>query len=261
MNTTTNGTKPLIECRNLKVDYGSWNACRDVSFSIFEGNYICIVGANGSGKTTLVKTILGLKQASSGEIIRNGLKAGYLPQQNSIQKDFPASVREVVQSGCISSRHLFYNKADRQKAREVMEKLGIADISEKSYMELSGGQQQRVLLARALCSAGNMLILDEPVTGLDPVVTDELYSLIRELNHKDHMAVLMVSHDIHRAVQNATHILHMDRTPLFFGTSEEYRHTEHYSSMSHVEVCSTHLCTHCGPGCNATHIHLQEKQK
>ncbi len=246
----------LLECQNVCVNYGSFEACRDVSFSINEGDYLCIVGSNGSGKSTLVKAILGLVPLKSGKIIHDKVKTGYLPQQNNIQRDFPASVKEVIMSGCLSRGRLFYTKEDKLNAQQQIKNLQLEEIQNKSFSELSGGQQQRVLLARALCAAKKLIVLDEPVTGLDPVVTDELYSIIRRLNKEEGIAVIMVSHDVHRAVQNASHILNMNKSPLFFGTSEEYQKTDFYKNLSHVEVCETHLCNHCGNDCNATHIHL-----
>ena len=243
----------MIKCENASVTYGNYVACENVNFSINSGDYLCIVGANGSGKTTIVKATLGLLPLNKGKISKSNWKIGYLPQQSSIQRDFPASVREVVLSGCIK-KNLFYSKDDKKMADMQIEKLGLSGIAKKSYRDLSGGQQQRVLLARALCAGKDLLVLDEPVTGLDPVVTDELYSTIRELNHKEKIAVIMVSHDVNRAVQNATHILHMDRKPLFFGTSADYEKTELYKTMTNVEVCETHLCHHCGTGCHASHV-------
>ena len=237
----------LVSVKNLLVSYGAFVAVNNVSFDINSGDYICIVGANGSGKTTLVKAILGLVKAQGGTIEKSISAFGYLPQQSAIQRDFPASVIEVVLSG-------FQKKKNKQKAYEQMQKLGIEELAKKSFAELSGGQQQRVLLARALCAADKILVLDEPVTGLDPLVTDELYTLIRKLNRECGIAVLMISHDIHRATQNATHILHMNNTELFFGTSEEYQNTQLYREMSSVETCSTHLCTHCGTSCTSSHI-------
>ena len=243
----------MIKCENVSVTYGNYVACENVSFSVNPGEYLCIVGANGSGKTTIVKATLGLLPLNKGKISKSQWKIGYLPQQSSIQRDFPASVREVVLSGCIK-KNLFYSKEDKKMADMQIEKLGLSGIAKKSYRDLSGGQQQRVLLARALCAGKDLLVLDEPVTGLDPVVTDELYSTIRELNQKEKIAVIMVSHDVNRAVQNATHILHMDRKPLFFGTSADYEKTELYKTMTNVEVCETHLCHHCGTGCHASHV-------
>lgn len=247
----------LIQCENVCVNYGTFEACKNVSFSLKKGDYLCVVGANGSGKTTIVKAILGLQQIKSGKIIFDRKCTGYLPQQNNIQRDFPASVKEVVLSGCVGK--LFYSKKDKENAKKQIHRLGLEEIENKSISELSGGQQQRVLLARALCAAKDLIVLDEPVTGLDPVVTDELYSIIRKLNKEDGIAVVMVSHDVHRSVQNATHILHMNKTPLFFGTAHEYEKSAYYEEMSHVEVCETHLCNHCGTDCHASHIHVEEE--
>lgn len=246
----------LVECNDVCVNYGNFEACRNVSFKINSGDYLCIVGSNGSGKTTIVKAILGLLPVKSGKITLDKLHTGYLPQQNNIQRDFPASVKEVILSGCLSKGRLFYNRKDKQKVQEQIKNLSFEKIQNKAFSELSGGQQQRVLLARALCAAKNLLVLDEPVTGLDPIVTEELYSIIKKLNQEQGISVLMVSHDVHRAVNSATHILHLNKSPLFFGTAEEYKKTEFYESLSKVEVCETHIGGKCGSDCNATHIHL-----
>ena len=171
----------ILECKNLSCFYGTYQAVENVNFSINAGEYLCIVGANGSGKSTLVKTILGLNKNFTGSIIKEKkISVGYLPHQTVVQKDFPASVLEVVLSGTLSQKKFFsfYTKEDKKIALENMEKLGISNLAKSSFKELSGGQQQRVLLARALCSAKDLLILDEPVTGFDPAVTDELYELI-----------------------------------------------------------------------------------
>ncbi|MBQ8209028.1 MAG: metal ABC transporter ATP-binding protein [Clostridia bacterium] len=218
----------LITCRNLSLAYEGKTIVTDINFSIGEGDYLCIVGENGSGKSTLMRTLLGLKSPFSGEITfgtgLNKNKIGYLPQQTEVQRDFPASVKEIVMSGCLASSgfHPFYNKEQKKRAQENMEKLGISDIQNRCYRELSGGQQQRVLLARALCSASKLLILDEPAAGLDPVVTAEMYSIIEKLNKKDKITVIMVSHDIAQAVKYATHILHISEKPLFSGKTEDY---------------------------------------
>lgn len=244
----------LIECKNVCVNYGSFEACKNLSFSVNKGDYLCIVGANGSGKSTIVKSILGLIPIKSGNINFDKKNTGYLSQNNNISRDFPASVKEIVLSGCIRQKHIFYTKENRLNAQKQIEKLNIQDIQNKNFSELSGGQQQRVLLARALCAAKDLIILDEPVTGLDPIVTDEMYSIIRKINKEDEISVVMVSHDVHRAIQNATHILQMNKEVVFFGTVKEYQQTEFYKSMTNVEVCETHLCNHCGTNCNASHI-------
>ena len=217
-----------ITCKDLAVGYDGRAVASGLNFSIDKGDYLCIVGENGAGKSTLVKTLLGLLKPVSGEIkFGDDLTSrdiGYLPQQTQAQRDFPATVREVVLSGCLNgSKGPFYSRADRSLANKNMEKLSITNIANRSYRELSGGQQQRVLLARALCAAKELLLLDEPVTGLDPVVTAEFYRLIKKLNRDSGIAVIMVSHDIECAVENANKILHLgSRGVEFFGTTEDY---------------------------------------
>ncbi len=199
----------------------------NLNFSINAGDYLCIVGENGSGKSTLMKTLLHLQPPISGTIeLGDGLhknEIGYLPQQTLVQRDFPASVKEIVLSGCQGrcGWRPFYNKEDKEIARKAMEKMMIQDLQDRCYRELSGGQQQRVLLARALCAAKKILLLDEPVSGLDPKVTAEMYQLIEDLNKKDEITIIMISHDIEAAVRYATHILHIGER-CFFGTKKQY---------------------------------------
>ncbi len=216
-----------LTCQNLCVGYDGKAVLQELSFEVFAGDYLCIVGENGSGKSTLMKTILGLQPPISGRILPgDGLRKneiGYLPQQTVVQKDFPASVREIVLSGCqgrCGSRP-FCNKEEKQLMAEAMEKMQITQLASRCYRELSGGQQQRVLLARALCATQKMLLLDEPVSGLDPKVTAEMYALIEKLNREDGITVMMISHDIAAAVKYASHILHIGDT-VFFGTKSEY---------------------------------------
>ncbi len=220
-----------ITCRDLSFAYDGETVLSNINFSLDAGAYLCIVGENGSGKSTLMRGILGLKQPSKGEIVFDDLKPteiGYLPQQTQIQRDFPASVREVVLSGRLNSMRgrVFYNAEDKAAAAENMERLGIDDIADRCYLELSGGQQQRVLLARAMCATKKLLLLDEPVTGLDPVAANEMYNLIKLVNLCDNTSVIMISHDIHAAVRYATHILHLGRSQLFFGTTAQYRESD-----------------------------------
>ena len=216
-----------LTCQNLYIGYDGKSVLQDLNFEVFAGNYLCIVGENGSGKSTLMKTILGLQPPISGRVLTgDGLRKneiGYLPQQTVVQKDFPASVREIVLSGCqgrCGSRP-FYNKEEKQLALDAMDKMQITQLAKRCYRELSGGQQQRVLLARALCATKKMLLLDEPVSGLDPKVTAEMYALIEKLNREDSITVIMISHDIAAAVKYASHILHIGDT-VFFGTKGEY---------------------------------------
>lgn len=216
----------LIEAQNISLGYEGEAIIEDLSFTVDEGDYLCIVGENGSGKTTLMKTLLHLIQPVSGKIVEGGglrkNEIGYLPQQTFVQRDFPALVQEIVLSGCQGRLGLrpFYNKEEKELAAWNMKRLGIADIAGKCYRELSGGQQQRVLLARALCAAEKLLLLDEPVTGLDPYVTAELYELIKQLNDDD-VTIIMISHDIGAAVKYASHVLHIGGR-IFFGTRDEY---------------------------------------
>lgn len=216
----------LLSCRELCLGYDGREIVHGLSFDVEAGDYLCIVGENGSGKSTLMKTLLSLQPPLSGVVsFGDGLKAseiGYLPQQTVVQKDFPATVREIVLSGCQGECGLrpFYNAEEKRRAKENMEKMGIAPLARRCYRELSGGQQQRVLLARALCATKKLLLLDEPVSGLDPRVTAEMYELIGQLN-RDGLTVIMISHDLSAATKWADHILHVGAS-LFFGTKEEY---------------------------------------
>lgn len=228
----------LITCRNVSLAYEGKTIVNELDFTVNQGDYLCIVGENGSGKSTLMKALLGLKSVAGGKITfgdsLHKKNIGYLPQQTEVQRDFPANASEIVLSGCLANGKFkpFYTKKDKQTAAINMQKLGISDIGKKCYRELSGGQQQRVLLARALCAAEKLLILDEPAAGLDPVVTAEMYQLIEKLNKDDKMTVIMVSHDIDHAVNTASHILHIGNTPLFFGTRQDYLASEAYRQFS-----------------------------
>ncbi|MBR6897219.1 MAG: metal ABC transporter ATP-binding protein [Lachnospiraceae bacterium] len=216
----------LITAKDLALGYDGQMIAKGLNFTVNEGDYLCVVGENGSGKSTLMKTLLHLTQPAGGRIeIGDGLRRneiGYLPQQTALQRDFPASVREIVLSGCQSGCGLrpFYNKNEKQLAESAMERMGITQLAGRCYRELSGGQQQRVLLARALCATRKVLLLDEPVSGLDPGATAQMYSLIEQLN-KEGITIIMISHDIASALKFASHILHIG-SRLFYGTKEEY---------------------------------------
>ena len=219
-----------ITCRNLSLGYDGKGILQGLNFEVNAGDYLCIVGENGSGKTTLMKTILGLIPPLSGRIeTGDGLtqrEIGYLPQQTAVQRDFPATVREIVLSGCQGGCGLrpFYNKEERERAERNMERIGISSLAGRCYRELSGGQQQRVLLARALCATKKMLLLDEPVSGLDPKVTAELYRIIYDLN-REGITILMISHDLASSLRFASHVLHIGGS-VFFGTKEAYLKSE-----------------------------------
>ncbi len=220
----------LIKVENLSLGYESRTIAENLNFEVKAGDYLCIVGENGSGKTTLMRTLLKLKEPFGGTItFGDGLarnEIGYLPQQTLVQRDFPASVREIVLSGCQGrmGKRPFYGREEKKLADENMKRMDIFELKDRCYRELSGGQQQRVLLARALCATKKALLLDEPVAGLDPRVTQEMYELIARLN-REGITILMISHDVHAAMAYASHILHVG-TPVFFGTKEEFIRSE-----------------------------------
>ncbi len=219
-----------LTCSNLTLGYEGHAVLSDLSFEVNAGDYLCIVGENGSGKSTLMKTILGLMKPLGGSIRRgDGLlenEIGYLPQQTAAQKDFPATAWEIVLSGCQGRTgwRPFYSREEKENARRNMERMGITGFAGRCYRELSGGQQQRVLLARALCATRKALLLDEPVSGLDPVVTQDMYALIRGLN-REGVTILMISHDLTAASAYATHVLHLGHK-IFFGTRDEYLNSD-----------------------------------
>ena len=216
-----------IICQDLAIGYDGKAIVQKLDLSINQGEYLCIVGENGAGKSTLVKTLIGLLQPVRGKIaLGDGMsqeEIGYLPQQTETQKDFPASVREIVLSGCQNRCGLrpFYNRKEKMRAEEMMRRLQITDLEKRCYRELSGGQQQRPLLARALCATKKLLLLDEPVSGLDPKATEEMYQLIRSINREEKITIVMISHDIQAAITYASHILYLGDT-LFYGTKEEF---------------------------------------
>ena len=218
----------LITCQGASFGYEGNTAVTGLNFEVHRGNYLCVVGENGSGKSTLIRGLLRLKNPLEGSVLMgDGLRSteiGYLPQQTAAQKDFPASVYEVVLSGRLSARGLvpFYCRKDKEEANRNIERLGLRPLKNRCYRELSGGQQQRVLLARALCSTQKVLLLDEPVAGLDPVITQELYRLIADINNTTGITIIMVSHDINSAAKYASHILHLKTKQVFFGTTAQY---------------------------------------
>lgn len=220
---------PIIKCEHTDFGYENHDAVIDLNLEIYPGDYLCVVGENGSGKSTLIKGMLGLLKPTGGslsvadELKRGGI--GYLPQQTAAQKDFPATVQEVVLSGTLSRRgnRPFYSRAERKLAAHNLERLGIEHLKQKCYRELSGGQQQRVLNARALCATEQLLILDEPITGLDPSAIQDFYHLIKKLNKEDGITIIMVSHDIGNVISQANKILHLHRRVVFCGTAEAYR--------------------------------------
>lgn len=233
----------LISCKDLTIGHEGKVVVRNLNFSVGAGDYLCIVGENGSGKSTLIKTLLGLIAPLSGSVIfGDGLlqtEIGYLPQQTIIQRDFPASVHEVVLSGCLNNlgARPFYGKREKQRVQKTMDHLGISSLIKQSYRDLSGGQQQKVLLARALCATHKLLLLDEPVAGLDPHASEEMYRTIHNLNAQENITIIMISHDVDEAINHASHVLHIEKQrTLFFGTRKQY----HDSGYLHAPcpICS-----------------------
>ncbi|MCD8308849.1 MAG: ABC transporter ATP-binding protein [Clostridia bacterium] len=216
-----------LEIKNLTAGYDGKAVCGEINFSLEKGDYLCIVGENGAGKSTFMKTLLGLIPAVSGKIEKGEqfTGIGYLPQRSQAQKDFPATVWEIVLSGCVKKSGLrpFYNKQEKALAREKMELMEITPLKDKSFSALSGGQQQRVLLARALCAADGCLLLDEPVTGLDPKASEELYSAVEKLNKERGITVITVTHDVEKGLAYADKVLEISHYGNFFGTADEYQ--------------------------------------
>ncbi len=223
----------LITGTNITLAFENTVVSKNINFTVSSGDYLCIVGENGAGKSTLLKAILGLHKQKEGEIIYSDNfsknQVGYLPQSSIIQKDFPASVMEVVMSGCINKlgKKPFFNKHHKNLAINNLKKLDILDLKNISFQNLSGGQKQRVLLARALCATDKLLVLDEPITGLDAKTTIEFYDLIKALNEEENITVIMISHDLKEATKYASHILHLAKEPIFFGTKVNYLQTDY----------------------------------
>lgn len=227
----------LLQMNHAEIGYDKEGIVSDLSFQVTCGDYLCIVGENGAGKSTLLKTILGFVPIISGNIVwKAGIKnrIGYLPQQTSGQRDFPASVLEVLLSGFLNQKKFFitYRREEKEEALYNLKMVGMLEFQNKCYRELSGGQQQRVLLARSLCAAKDVLVLDEPVTGLDPMATRTMYEKLQEVNKKKDMAIIMVSHDLRNAIDEVQHVLHINNGSYFYGTAEEYLGSEYCRQLT-----------------------------
>ena len=239
----------LIQIKDLSFSYPTKkDTLKHINLIINKASFTCVVGENGSGKSTLMKTLLSLQNPMGGEIIfGDGLVAneiGYLPQQSTVKRDFPATNFEIVLSGNLGHSSFFYSSKDKELALKAMKRLRIDEFKDKCFRELSGGQQQRVLLARALCATQKVLLLDEPVSGLDPKVTAEMYELVKELNQNDKITIIMISHDLNDALKYATHILHVG-SEIFFGTKTEYLNSELGKQFT-SEIRNNIICEFCG---------------
>lgn len=217
-----------IKVNDVSLGYDGITVCEHVNFSVNAGDYLCVVGSNGSGKSTLMKALLHLKAPIGGEIIlsdgltRNDI--GYLPQRTEAQKDFPASVAEIVRSGCVGRKNFrfFMGKSQKAAVEKNMRCMGITDLAARPFSELSGGQQQRVLLARALCAAEKVLLLDEPISGLDPNAAEDMYAAIRHLNRDHGITIIMVTHDLPSVAKYASCVLSMSDTPVFYANVKDF---------------------------------------
>lgn len=222
----------LIKAKNLTFSYDGNTVVKNLNFNVNKGDYLTIIGENGAGKSTLIKGLLSLKRPTEGQIIfENNLKSneiGYLPQRLEYNKNFPASVKEVVFSGYLNKLgfRCFLNKKEKEVVYDNMKKVGIFELRKKSFSELSGGQQQRVLLARALCATTKAILLDEPTVGLDPIITSEFYDLVNKINKEYKITVIIVSHDLSKTIEYSSHILHIQKQQLFFGTTKDYLESE-----------------------------------
>lgn len=229
-----------LTCNNLQLAYGGRIVCSDINFTVNSGDYLCIVGENGAGKSTLLKTLLfGEKPHGGNYAFSDDIRSdviGYIPQQSEIQKDFPASVYEIVISGCLAASHFkpFYNNRQKELVKSNMQLMGITSLAKRSFSELSGGQKQRVLLARALCATHRILFLDEPVAGLDKKVSEELYSVINNLNKQKKTTIVMVTHDPEAVSQYASHVLYLGN-PCFFGKKDEFMQSEFAKKINFSE--------------------------
>lgn len=216
-----------IICKNLTLGYNGQAVCKGIDITVSGGDYLCVVGDNGSGKSTLTRALLGLVTPMEGELIFEGVDRrdiGYLPQRTEGAADFPATVEEVVRSGCVGHRKfgLFMNKEQKKRVERNMHCMKIAELSRRPFSALSGGQQQRALLARALCSAESVLVLDEPTASLDPKAAEDTYRAIEHLNRDHGITIIMVTHDMDAVKKYATRVLDMSGEPSSYESVGEF---------------------------------------
>ena len=215
----------IIKVENLKTTYNGHTAIENVNFSIEKGEYVCIIGENGSGKSTLLKTMVGLNKKDSGDIVFNiqQEQVSYLAQNNLVDINFPATAKEIIMTGVQKHGKLpFYNKEDYKNFNKICQDLLISDIINKQISELSGGQRQRVMLARALIIEPELLILDEPCSGLDSNITKEFYRILNKLNKEKGLTIIMATHDLDEISSDNIRVICMSTTVKFDGNINEW---------------------------------------
>ena len=238
----------IVEIKNLTIEYPGVKAIDNVSFSIEQNDFLGIIGPNGAGKSTLFSCMLGLNNQYDGSIsffgknIRESKKylkdVGYVPQKPIFEKNFPATVREVVRMG-------LRKKSDENRVDKVLQDVWIHELSHKRIGDLSGGQQQRVFIAKALVGDPKILILDEPVTGIDTQSTELFYGILRELNKKQNITIIWSSHDLDAVNRLANKVACLDRTLFFHGISEQFFNNDElvkkYSEASMQKHMHNHI--------------------
>lgn len=216
----------IIEVKNLTTTYNGHVAIKDISFNIEKGEYVCLVGENGSGKSTLLKTIVGLNKKDSGEIIKNINvdKISYLAQNNLVDLNFPATAKEIIMTGVQKHKVLpFYRKDDHKRFEEICDLLGIRGLINRQISDLSGGQRQRIMLARALIREPELLILDEPCSGLDVNITKEFYNTLSKLNQENGLTIIMATHDLDEVENDNARVICMATDIKFDGNIVKWR--------------------------------------
>lgn len=246
----------VLSVKNLCFAYGPVEVLMDVTFAVEKGDYIALSGPNGAGKTTLIKTILGLTDNYRGamELFGQDIKRfndwdriGYLPQRvNVFNPLFPATVKEAVGLGLLSQKKFpkKFTKSDATKIIQALELMDIVDLKDNLIGELSGGQQQRVFLARALVSKPSLLVLDEPITALDPQSRDSFFELTKNLNQAQGIAIILITHDTAQIGQYASKLLYLDKKVVFYGRFADFCNskemTKYFGHFSQHLICHQH---------------------
>ncbi len=248
--------KLIFETKNLCFSVSGQDILVDISLQIFSADYIAVIGPNGGGKTTLIKMLLGLEKPTSGEVKIFGKKLsefnewhkiGYVPQRASlVDTNFPATVEDIVKMGRISQKKLFsfFSKEDKEIVKDAMVKMDVLHLKDKMVGTLSGGQRQRVMIARALASKPEVLILDEPNTGVDVVSQNRFYKLLQKLNKEDKITILFITHDIGVIVDDIARMFTINQKAIICNNPKEALSCEEMSELYGVEAHLIHNHKH-----------------